>query len=168
MTQSSHNVSLSSLHEFLTRTIAANRTSMQVSQTDHDLTWLSPEIKTEMVHRNYLNREWRNPLLNEQEREVKRSLYKRQRNKVTAMIRLSKRSEIDAMTRDACGDNTRMWKVVNYVLTNRRQAIKKALPTELLSPSGALIDTPSHIADQFVDFFADVSEDRNEINTHCC
>lgn len=63
-------------------------------------------------HRDFLNAEWKDPSLSEEERAHKRLIYTRQRNKVTSMIRAVKKSVVDGMTRTACGDQSRIWEVV--------------------------------------------------------
>lgn len=154
-----HNISLSLLHESLTQIVIENQTRTQANLRDQGPTWLSTDLRTEMLHRDYLNQECKNPLLNDYEREMRKTIYKRQRNRVTAMIRQAKRLEIDTMVRNACGDDSRMWKVVNYVLTNRRKTFRKSLPIQLLDSSNDLIDRPLEMADRFVDFFADIADD---------
>lgn len=157
-----HNVSdksLSDLHEFLTGAVAAHTHELTPSDEEGNKNdWFSVEINSEMILRDFLNKRRKDPSLNEYERHAALLLYRRQRNKVTSLIREAKKYEVNEMTQAAIGNATKMWRVINYVLTNRKQKDRPILPRELILSDESLTTNPESICDAFIDYFSNVAE----------
>lgn len=150
---------LSSIHDFLIRTISLNKKSATSNCAARKSEWCTPRILAEMKLRDFLHARRKAPGLTVRERHQAFLIYKRQRNRVTGLIRLEKRNEIDRLVISTGGDQNKLWQVIRYILTNKKSSSSKKLPSEIQTSNGVMLTDPQAISDELVDFFSNVAED---------
>ena len=113
-----------------------------------------------MSHRDWLTRNRNVPGVFAEGLATRLSLlYKRQRNKVTALIRNARRDFVDRMIREASGDQSRLWRVVRYVMKNELGSGRTRLPSQLSLDGGVMIQDPDLIASEMNRYFVEVAGD---------
>lgn len=166
--RSSNSTSLTSFHSFLINCISENTSTMPASTNSSDTaTWFDASIRSEMNFRDFLNRRRKDPSLNPQDRNTADTCYKRQRNKVTSLIRISKRNDITTRVQSAVGKQSEMWQIINMILTNRKTKPRPHLPHELYTRDDSVTSDTVEICNELIDYFSSIAEVlKNELLTH--
>lgn len=154
---------MSSLHNFLTNAIALNTQEITSSVgSEVKPGWFNTNVNSEILLRDFLNRRRRDPLLGVHERRTADQLYRRQRNRLTSLIRQSKRREVTMLVQSAVGKQAEMWKVINFILTNRKQKSRPTLPHELFLCDDSTTTNANDICNELVDFFSNIAETQKQ------
>lgn len=149
--------SMVSLHEFLVDTVASNTREVPRTKTNENLGWFDVRINNEMLLRDFLNRRRHDLTLDPRSRHFAYLMYRRQRNRVTAMIREARRRDVADMVESAIDNQALMWKVLSFILTNRKKRARQNLPHELVLADGSRTTDAAAISDEFVSFFSSIA-----------
>ena len=121
------------------------------------LQWLNDDLLREMAHRDWLNRRRKSTGLDRDEAQLRLNAYRRQRNKVTTMMRRARKEYVVNMIQEAGGDGNRLWRVVRYVLKNDMNDKRSELPSRLLLDSGEVIREPLAVAHELNRYFSEIA-----------
>lgn len=152
----SNTYSLENLHNFLVNAVNENTHELPLSRNQSQ-SWFNQVIASEMSLRDFLNQRRRDESLPESDRVNAENFYGRQRNKVTNLIRCAKKTEISNLIQSAMGRQNEMWKVINYVLTNKKKRSAPDFPQEIFLPDDSLTSDRHLILDTFADYFSNVA-----------
>ena len=134
-----HDPDLEQVHQALTIAVQSNTSmsnAISMVTTPCRLPWLGENILQEIAHRDWLNKRRRQARVTSEERALRTGLYRQQRNRVTTMIRRSRKRYVERMVQDAGGNQNRLWRVVRFVLKNDFDDERSRLPPELVLENG--------------------------------
>lgn len=144
------------LHSTLTSLMRRNMRRVRRPHNDSGLQWVNPSTLQEMRFRDRLNMMRKQPGLSMREKAARDRMYRRQRNKVTNLIRQAKKQMVDGMFRRAMGDQKRIWDCLRYVLNNRFTKSQTSLPHEVIDTGGNVASDPCTVAEIMVDHFTEI------------
>lgn len=156
---------MSQIHQILTESVNSYTTitRREVSSKDKTrLPWMTSMLNTEMLYRDWLNMIRRDSVLTPEERSLRDTAYRRQRNKVNSMTRNARRNYINNLIQTAHGDQNKLWGIVRYVLKNDVRTARNDLPSELITTSGVVMNDPDGIAEELNRHFSEISVELKE------
>ena len=110
--------------------------------------WITSGIIQSIKTRNRLYKTYlRNPSLNNQEK------YKKYRNRLTSIIRLSRKMYFTNKLEENRNNASSMWRVIGNLIGNKRNTTKN---DHFVDDNGQNINDPREIADQFNSYFTNI------------
>ena len=118
---------------------------------------MTDELDNEICYRDELNRLRKRPGLSANDKRVRDSIYKTQRNRVTNIGRRTRQQFVARMMEEAVGDKRKSWRLVNGILNNKFHATGPELPPIVRTRTSDVVVDPIQVADTLCNFFTGVS-----------